>query len=250
MVHKEDEVATVTDWRGLGEELTGSLHLATPPIGITFSSERPPGVASFDAPMSEPAEDGRRGRVAAGCVFWARAAEATFSTVAEDHGNCSVGSLTHGLATLADVAGNGDVAALLGSGWVTPEGVSRIPVVTQRPGAITYGPLTETPDNVNPDVVLMRVNGRQLMVLSDAIPGLRVEGKPQCHIVAIAKQDKVPAASVGCALSRARTGMTPDEMTCALPAGSLAEIVSAIKQTAETDAVVARYAAQDARRFS
>ena len=63
----------------------------------------------------------------------------------------------------------------------------------------------------------MRVNGRQLMVLSDAIPGLRVEGKPQCHIVAIAKQDKVPAASVGCALSRARTGMTPDEMTCALP---------------------------------
>jgi len=39
-------------------------------------------------------------------------------------------------------------------------------------------------------------------------------------------------------------------MTCALPAGSLAEIVSAIKQTAETDAVVARYAAQDARRFS
>jgi uncharacterized protein (DUF169 family) len=193
--------------------------------------------------MSEPAEDGRRGRVAAGCVFWARAARATFSTVAEDHGNCSVGRLTHGLATLADVADNGDVAALLGSGWVTPEGVSQIPVVTERPGAITYGPLTETPDNVDPDVVLMRVNGRQLMVLSDAIPGLRVEGKPQCHIVAIAKQDKVPAASVGCALSRARTGMTPDEMTCALPAGSLAEIVSAIKQTAETDAVVARYAA-------
>ena len=90
-------------------------------------------------------------------------------------------------------------------------------MVTERPGAITYGPLTETPDNVDPDVVLMRVNGRQLMVLSDAIPGLRVEGKPQCHIVAMAKQDKVPAASVGCALSRARTGMTPDEMTCALP---------------------------------
>jgi uncharacterized protein (DUF169 family) len=243
-------VATGTDWRGLGEELTAALHLATPPIGITFSSERPPGVASFDAPMSEPAEDGRRGRVAAGCVFWPRAAQTTFSTVPEDHGNCSVGSLTHGLVTLADVAGNGDVAALLGSGWVTPEGVSRIPVVTERPGAITYGPLTETPDNLDPDVVLMRVNGRQLMVLSDAIPGLRVEGKPQCHIVAIAKQDKVPAASVGCALSRARTSMTPDEMTCALPAGSLAEIVAAIKQTAETDAVVARYAAQDARRFS
>ncbi len=42
---------------GLGEQLTGALHLATPPIGITFSAQRPPGVASFDALMSEPAED-------------------------------------------------------------------------------------------------------------------------------------------------------------------------------------------------
>ncbi len=241
---------TGTDWRGLGEELSGALHLATPPIGITFSAQRPPGVASFDAPMSEPAEDGRRGRVAAGCVFWARAAEATFSTVAEDHGNCSVGSMTHGLAALADVANKGDVAALLGSGWVTPEAVSRIPVIAQRPGAITYGPLTETPNGVAPDVVLLLVNGRQLMVLSDAIPGLRVEGKPQCHIVALAHQEKVAAASVGCALSRARTGMTPDEMTCAIPAGNLAHVVDTIKATAETDALVARYAAQDARRFS
>lgn len=243
-------MAEVTDWRRLGEELTGALHLATPPIGITFSAQRPPGVASFDAPMSEPAEDGRTGRVAAGCVFWARGAEATFSTVAEDHGNCSVGRVTHGLATLTDVEHNGDVAALLGSGWVSLEAVARIPVITERPGAITYGPLSETPGNVDPDVVLLRLNGRQLMVLSDAIAGLRIEGKPQCQIVARAKQDKVAAASVGCALSRARTGMTPDELTCAIPAGNLAAVVATVKATAETDAVVARYAAQDARRFS
>ena len=239
-----------TDWQGLTEELVGALHLATAPIGITFGAQPPEGVASFDAPMSEPAEDGRSGRVAAGCVFWIRAAEATFSTVAEDHGNCSVGRMTHGFATLEDVANNGDVAALLGSGWVTPEAVGQIPVITERPGAITYGPLSETPDNVDPDVVLLRVNGRQLMVLSDAIPGLRIEGKPQCHIVALAKQEKVAAASVGCALSRARTGMTPDEMTCAIPAGNLGDVVATITATAETDTVVARYAAQDARRFT
>ena len=243
-------MAAVTDWRGLGEELAEALHLATPPIGISFSAERPDGVASFDAPMSEPAENGRTGRVAAGCVFWIRAGEATFSTVAEDHGNGSVSRMTHGFATLGDVANNGDVAALLGSGWVTPEAVGQIPVIAERPGAITYGPLAETPDNVNPDVVLLRVNGRQLMVLSDAIPGLRIEGKPQCHIVALAKQDKVAAASVGCALSRARTGMTPDEMTCAIPAGNFADVVATVTATAEIDTVVARYAAQDARRFA
>jgi uncharacterized protein (DUF169 family) len=243
-------MAVATDWRELGTQLTGALHLATPPIAITFSAQRPSGVAHFDAPMSEPAEDGRTGRVSAGCVFWARAAEATFSTEAEDHGNCSVGRLTHGFASLSEIADKGDVAALFDSGWVTPEAAGQIPVIAERPGAITYGPLTETPGHVVPDVVLLRVNGRQLMVLSDAIPGLRIEGKPQCHIVARAKQEGVAAASVGCALSRARTGMTPDEMTCALPAGNLADIVAAIKTTAATDAVVARYAALDARRMA
>ena len=53
----------------------------------------------------------------------------------------------------------------------------------------------------------------QMMVLSDALPGMRIEGKPQCHIVALAKEHGEVAASVGCALSRARTGMRPDEMT-------------------------------------
>jgi len=43
-------------------------------------------------------------------VFWMKAADRTFGTVAEDHGNCSVGSVTHGFKTLDEVAGNSDVA--------------------------------------------------------------------------------------------------------------------------------------------
>ncbi|HTW99914.1 MAG TPA: DUF169 domain-containing protein [Acidimicrobiales bacterium] len=238
-----------SDWAGLAERLAGTLHLAVPPIAITFSAERPVDVAAFDAPMSPPAADGRAGRVPAGCVFWVRAADTTFSTVAEDHGNCSVGSVTHGFAALTDVAGNGDVAELLASGWVSPEAVGSIPAVSERPGAVTYGPLASTPASVSPDVVLVRVNGRQMMVLSDALPGLRIEGKPQCHIVALAKEQRVPAASVGCALSRARTGMTSEEMTCALPAAELATIVEAVERAASIDTTVAKYAASDARRF-
>ena len=239
------------DWRALGERLSNVLHLQTAPVGISFDDERPSGVAAFDAPMSEPAEDGRTGRVAAGCVFWVHGSERAFSTVAEDHGNCSVGRVTHGFATLEEVAGNGDVAALLGSGWVSAEAVGGIPTVSARPGAITYAPLSDTPADVEPDVVLMRVNGRQMMVLSDALPELRIEGKPQCHVVALAKDQQVPAASVGCALSRARTGNDPDEMTCgALPTGRLGEIVGLIEKAADIDTTVARYAATDARRFA
>jgi uncharacterized protein (DUF169 family) len=237
----------VTDWSALARGLVDALHLATPPVAITFSDQPPDGVKPFDAPMSPPAEDGRTGRVPAGCVFWIHGAERSFVTAPEDHGNCSVGSLTHGLVSLQEVAENGDVAALFGSGWVTPEVVPQIPTVSERPGAITYGPLAETP--VDPDVVLLRVNGRQLMVLSDAMPGLRIEGKPQCHIVAVAKEQGEPAASVGCALSRARTGMQPHEMTCAVPAAQFAEVVARVTRTAEVDSVVAKYAAEDARRF-
>ena len=237
-------------WAVLAQRLSSTLHLSVPPIFLSFSDATPSAVAAFDKPMSEPAADGRKGRVPASCVFWVEAAvaEEPFSTVAEDHGNCSVGRFTHGLSELD--ATKDDVAALLESGWVTPEMVPQIPYVSERPAAITYGRLDAVPADTDPDVVMLRVNGRQMMVLSDAIPGLSIEGKPQCHIVAVAKDQSRPAASVGCALSRARTGMKPEEMTCALPASQLGDVVDSIERTASTDSAVARYAAEDARRFS
>ncbi len=237
-----------SNWSDLAARLQGALALSAPPIAITFSDAAPEGVAAFDAPMPDPMPDGRTGRVPAGCVFWIQGADRTFSTVKADHGNCSVGSLTHGFSTLEEVAGNSDVAALLETGWVTMDVVPQIPVVSERPGAVTYGPLAETP--VEPSVVLLRVNGKQMMVLSDAVPGLRIEGKPQCHIVAIAKEQGEIAASVGCALSRVRTGMPATEMTCAIPAAKVAEVIDAIETNAVADAAVARYAGEDALRFA
>ncbi len=236
------------DLASAADRLSSALHLAVTPIAISFLDEAPAGVAAFDGPMSEPTPDGRAGRVPAGCVFWVRGADRTFATSPADHGNCSVGRFTHGLASLDEVAGNADVAALLESGWVTPEAVGGIPSVSRRAEVITYGPLGDAA--ATPDVVLLRVNGRQMMVLSDALPGMRIEGKPQCHIVAIAKEHGDVAASVGCALSRARTGMRPEEMTVAIPGNRLADVVDAVERTAAIDTVVAKYAADDARRFA
>jgi uncharacterized protein (DUF169 family) len=234
-------------WSDASAALTAALHLRTSPIAITFCGSAPTGVVPFDTPMPEPTPDGRTGRVPAGCVFWTKAVDRTFTTVSADHGNCSVGSLTHGFATLDEVADRADVAALLESGWVTMDIIPAIPVVADRPDFVVYGPLTETP--VDPDVVLIRINGKQLMVLSDALPGLRIEGKPQCHIVAVAKQQGEVAVSVGCILSRARTGMPSAEMTCAIPASHLEDLIGRIEETAATDSIVAKYAAEDARRF-
>jgi uncharacterized protein (DUF169 family) len=236
-----------TVWHDAATALTDALQLTAPPIAITFSDAAPDGVTPFDAPMPEPTADGRTGRVPAGCVFWTKAVDRTFTTVAADHGNCSVGSLTHGFVTLDEVAGHSDVAALVESGWVTMDMVPNIPVIADKPGTVTYGPLAESP--VDPDVVLIRVNGKQLMVLSDALPGLRIDGKPQCHIIAVAKQEGEVAVSVGCMLSRTRTNMSSKEMTCAIPASKLSDVIRQIVATAATDSIVASYAAEDARRF-
>jgi uncharacterized protein (DUF169 family) len=236
-----------SSWSALSSELASLLRLDAPPIGITFSDARPDGVDTFDDPTPEPTPDGRTGRVPAGCVFWMKGAERTFSTVPEDHGNCSVGSLTHGLIDLATAATRADVGALVEAGWVSPDMFPQIPTLDSKPGAITYGPLAETP--VDPDVVFIRVDGKQLMTLSDALPGLKFEGKPQCHIVPMAAKGEV-AASVGCALSRVRTAMKPSEMTCAIPASRLGEVVEKLRTTVAADSTVATYAGEDKRRFA
>jgi uncharacterized protein (DUF169 family) len=235
------------DWNALSLEVSSLLKLQSPPLAITFSADAPEGVSRFESNVPEPMPDGRTGKVPAGCVFWIEAAKGTFTTVAGDHANCSVGSLTHGLKTLEEVAGNSDVAALLESGWVTMDVVPQIPVIKQRPNFITYGPLDET--SVDPDVVFLRINAKQAMVLSDAVPGLKFEGKPQCHIIPMAKEQNEVAVSVGCMLSRARTGLSNNEMTCAIPARRLSEVIHLLKTAAVADTAVAAYASQDARRF-
>jgi uncharacterized protein (DUF169 family) len=235
-------------WPALAGRLRAALHLTVAPIAITFAAaEGAPPFADPDAPMPEASPDGRTGRVPAGCVFWVHALDRTFTTRPEDHGNCSVGSLTHGLIDLETAAQRADVGALVEAGWVAPEIFPHIPVVTSRPDAITYGALADATNT--PDVVLIRTNARGVMTIGDAVADLVIEGKPQCHIVAIAKEQNRPAASVGCALSRARTSMGADEMTCALPGARVAAILDAIEHAAAVDATVARYAAADAQRF-
>ena len=105
-------------WQAAAGRLTATLHLSVAPIAITFSRTdggAPPLVDPV-APMPEPTPDGRTGRVPAGCVFWVHALDRTFTTRPEDHGNCSVGSLTHGLIDLATAAQRADVGALVEAG--------------------------------------------------------------------------------------------------------------------------------------
>jgi uncharacterized protein (DUF169 family) len=229
-------------------DLQELLGLAVPPVAIAFISHVPAGIERIQRTMPPRTADGRTGAVAASCVFWIEGTQGVFATEAEDHGNCSVGSLTHGFKTMEEIAQNADIAALCETGWVTPEAVAKIAVVREKPKCVVYGPLRDMP--VDPSVILLRLNGKQQMLVHDAWPRLRFEGKPQCHIIPIAKESGEVAMSVGCMLSRVRTGMSNNEVTCAIPESRVSELIERLRAARVADNAVAAYAAEDSRRFA
>ena len=205
-----------TDWSDLSRRLSDLLGLEHAPIAITFS-EAPvssdSGIDPFGGALSEPTPDGRSGAVPAPCVFWMHAHTRTFFTTPDDHGNCSVGEYTHGLVEAGDILNREDVGTLLEVGWVTMEAFAGVVALERRPSSIIYGPLADTPQDP----------------------------------IAI-DQGKV-ALSMGCALSRARTGMGDDELTCAIPPAMLSQIVANLEGVVGADQQVVGYAHADAARF-
>ena len=237
------------DWRDLSLRLTDLLDLEHAPIAITFSeavTASGSGISPFGGPLSEPTPDGRSGAVPAPCVFWMQAHTRTFSTAPSDHGNCSVGEYTHGLVEAGDILNREDVGALLEVGWVTMEAFATVAALERRPSSIIYGPLADT--SQDPDVVLLRLSPYQAMELGDAVT-INLSGKPQCQILPIAIDQGKVALSMGCALSRARTGMGDDELTCAVPPAMLSEIVANLEGVVGADKQVVGYAHADAARF-
>src|SRR3954471_15601353 len=229
-------------------DLQEILGLAVPPVAIAFLSHVPAGIARIERTRPPAMADGRTGAAAASCVFWIEGTQDVFATTAEDHGNCSVGGLTHGFKSMEEIAHNADVAALCEAGWVTPEAVAKIAVVREKPKSVIYGPLRDMP--VEPSVILLRINGKQQMLLHDAWPGLRFEGKPQCHIIPIAKEGGEIAVSFGCMLSRVRIGMSNNEVTCAIPTSRVPTLIELRRGARAADNAVAAYAAEDSKRFA
>jgi Uncharacterised ArCR, COG2043 len=120
-------------------DLQDLLGLAVPPVAIAFTRHVPVGINRIERTMPPATTDGRTGAVAASCGFWIEGTQDVFATTAEDHGNCSVGSLTHGFKTMREIAHNSDVAVLCESKWVTPEAVAKLAVVREKPKSITTG---------------------------------------------------------------------------------------------------------------
>jgi uncharacterized protein (DUF169 family) len=200
----------------LQTSLTELLRLTSAPVSISFTDEPPPGVPHVAA--VEPA----------GCGYWRRAAAGeVFYTVADDHKGCPVGAHTHNVtlspAEQQELAGLVDTMVSLS--YLKMEEVPNIPTRKAPLRVAVYAPLADAP--LAPDVVLVRGNAQQLMLLAESaqLAGVAGEGapmgRPTCAVLPQAINSGRTAASFGCVGNRVYTGATDTDAYFALPGALL-----------------------------
>jgi uncharacterized protein (DUF169 family) len=200
------------------------LQLKSAPVAIAFVDSPPPGIPRVSAP--EPA----------GCGYWPRAAAGeVFFTSADDHKACPVGAHTHNvpLSAAEDAELMGLVKTMVGLSYLKMEDVAKIPRRQTPMQAAVYAPLPLAP--VPPDVVLVRGNARQLMLLAEAAESAGVTGtspamgRPTCAVLPESINAGRTAVSFGCVGNRVYTAAGDDEAYFAIPGAHLAAVESHLK---------------------
>jgi uncharacterized protein (DUF169 family) len=204
----------------MAAKLSELLGLRVAPVAVAFRAAAPAGV----------------GRVAqagpAGCAYWRSAAEGrVFYTEAADHYNCPVGSYTHGVTLPADRAREleGVVGTMVGLQYIRMEEVHTLPRLTEPFGVAVYAPLADAP--VDPDVVLVRGNARQIMLVAEAARAAGIGhdgpalGRPACSMIPEAMRAARGNTSLGCIGNRVYTALADDELYFTIPGARLADVV-------------------------
>jgi uncharacterized protein (DUF169 family) len=112
--------------------------------------------------------------------------------------------------------------------YIKMEEVPQIPTRTTPLQVAVYAPLSATP--VPPDVVLVRGNARQLMLLAEASQaagvagGSATMGRPTCAVLPEAINSARTASSFGCVGNRVYTGAGESDAYFAIPGKQLAAV--------------------------
>jgi uncharacterized protein (DUF169 family) len=203
-----------------GKRLEELLGLQWAPVAVTYRPSAPAGIPRV----------GTAGP--SGCSYWKQAAEGqVFYTEATDHFNCPVGSYTHNIDLPPEKAQElqGLVETMVGLEYLRLEEVPQIPRRSEAFGVAIYAPLAAAP--VEPDVVVVRGNARQMMLLTEAAnlagagASAGLMGRPTCAMLPAALQGGQLAASVGCIGNRVYTALADDELYCAIPGTALSLLI-------------------------
>ena len=195
------------------------LQLDSPPLAIAFVDAAPPGVPHVSA--IEPAS----------CGYWRRAADGeVFFTTADDHKQCPVGAHTHNVPLSPEEEHElmGMVDTMVSLSYLRMQDVPQIPRRPVPMRVAVYAPLAASP--VPPDVVLVRGNARQLMLLAEAAQAAGVAGsgptlgRPTCAVLPDAINSGRTSASFGCVGNRVYTGAADTDAYFAIPGPRLADV--------------------------
>jgi|SRR5947209_411329 len=212
------------------------LGLSSKPIAISFREKPPDGVARVGS------------REPAGCGYWRRAAGGeVFYTDADDHKLCPVGAHTHNVALSPAESEQlkGLIGTMVGLEYLTMDDVAGIPRRVEPFGVAVYAPLDRAP--LPPDVVLVRGNPRQLMLLAEAAQSAGAAGttpamgRPTCAAVPEAINSGRTAASFGCIGNRVYTGAGDDEAYFAIPGTRLADVERRLEVIARANSEMEKF---------
>jgi uncharacterized protein (DUF169 family) len=118
---------------------------------------------------------------------------------------------------------------MIGLEYIRQEEIPAIPRRDAPFGVALYGPLSEAPFDA--DVVLVRGNARQMMLIAEAAGaaglsgGSALMGRPTCVMSPAAMQSGYVTTSLGCIGNRVYTGLGDDEFYAAIPGSKLAALV-------------------------
>ena len=217
------------------------MQLARPPVAVAFLTTPPAGVQRIDR------------SAAAGCGYWKHASDGhTFYTTPEDHQNCPVGAFTHGV-TLPPAKAE-ELRSLMGTmiqlQYLRSDEVAGIPHREEPLQIAAYAPLDRA--TFTPDVVILRGNARQIMLLSEAARAARAfesgiaMGRPACAMLPQALGSTAAVASVGCIGNRVYTDLGDDELYLTVPAKALDDTLGKLETILAANAELEKFHRQRA----
>ena len=214
-------------------DLKESIKLDTEAVAVSYLQAAPDDVPKY---QGKP--------VPSGCRFWVEARQSTFYTVAEDHYNCPIGTLTQGFSIQEEHAeeAQGLFKMMVDNKYLRNEDLEGVPKITSDPKVITYGPLSQA--TATPDVVVLACNSYQAMLLSEAIAASGMDGlpsfmgRPTCAALPVTLDTDKPTLSLGCIGNRVYTELADDQMVVTLPGSKLITIVDAVKDMVKTNALL------------
>ena len=219
-----------------GDGALRSLNLQWKPVAIGFMSVPPAFLPRVDHSLP------------AGCAYWKYASEGhAFYTTPEDHFNCPVGAFTHGVALSATQKTEleGLIGTMIKLEYLQSDEVASIPHRTEPLKTAAYAPLDQA--TFAPDVVIVRGNVRQMMLISEAarsagvFNGADILGRPACAMITHAADTGNAVASFACIGNRVYTNLADDELYVTIPGGALAKVLERLDDILSANAQLETY---------